>query len=795
MARQDLHTATVCKDECCENETQSEPIDSEIHKEYTVTGMDCGDCARTIQKGVSQISGIQEAQVNFSTGKLHVAADNVQALQSIPKTVTQLGYQVATDEPPMDLFKIEGMDCGNCALTIQKHLAQLPEVQDVAVNFASGTMEIQHTNSVATIEQELKKIGYGGHLDTSAATTPEKKKTMNPATRNLILSAIALAIGVIFSLAHLSFWSNFFFAITMIISGAHPARSAFYALKSKSLDMNVLMISATVGAAAIQQWREGALVVFLFAIGNLLQIKAVEKTRNSIQGLLDLTPATAFVKKGTTFVEKPVSELDLEDILLVKPGARVPLDGVVTKGDSSIDQAPITGESIPVNKTVDDPVFAGTINQDGALEIRITKRTEDSTIARIVDMVAEAQEKKAPSEAFIDRFAKIYTPVVFVLALLVMIVPPLFLQADFSTWFYRGLELLVIACPCALIISTPVSIVSAIGNGAKNGVLIKGGNALEKLNELNAIAFDKTGTITKGTPQVASVQGFKTSETKVLQILATLETHTSHPIGKAIVAAANAQQLQILESSDFQNIPGKGLTAKIKDTIYFAGTSNLFANSIITPAQQAMLQEKQSSGESIVLLGTANKIIGLISVADQIRETSKTAITKLHEIGVQETIMLTGDNNGAAQKIAKEAGITGIRANLLPDEKVKAIETLQETGSKVGMVGDGINDAPALALADVGIAMGGAGTDTAIETADVVLMADNLEKLPFTVALSNRAMRIIKQNVTFALVIKFIALLLIFPGWLTLWLAVLSDSGAAVLVTLNALRLLHQKKN
>lgn len=786
----------TCPDDCCTQadppETTSTPTDTDaIQKTYQVAGMDCGQCALTVEKGVQQMAGIQSAKVNFSTGKLMVVADDAQALTGIPKTVTQLGYAVVpTTSTKSETFKIEGMDCGDCAKTIEKHLSQLAEVQAVSVNFASGTMQIQHTNPVSVIQAELQKLGYSGTPETTADNTTTKP---NFANFSLGLSAVTIGLGYGLSFVNVNL-ANILFAIAMISSGLKPARSAFYALKSKSLDMNVLMVAATIGAGAIGQWREGALVVFLFAIGNLLQVKAVAKTRTSIKSLMDLTPPSALVQVGSDFVTKPVSAVVIGDHLLVKAGERVPLDGVVVEGTSSIDQAPITGESVPVVKNTNDPVFAGTINQEGSLLIRITHLSQDSAIARIITMVEAAQEKKAPSEAFIDRFAKVYTPIVFILALLVMIVPPLLFQANFNAWFYRGLELLVIACPCALIISTPVSIVSAIGNGAKNGVLIKGGKVLETAGTLSAIAFDKTGTITKGTPEVAQVIGYHHTETEVLQLLASLETHTTHPIGQAILKAAQAQALTIPTATDFKNIPGKGLTATIAKTQYFAGTKALFPEVTLTTAEKTAMTTLQNSGHTLVLLGTTTKIIGLVAVADSIRTTSKTALQALRQTGIQQTVMLTGDNQGAAEKIAAQAGVTAVRANLLPAEKVQAIEQLQQTGAKVAMVGDGINDAPALALADVGIAMGGAGTDTAIETADIVLMADNLEKLPFTIRLSQRTMRIIKQNVTFAIIIKLLALILIFPGWLTLWLAVLSDSGAAVLVTLNALRLMHQKK-
>ncbi|MFD2728058.1 heavy metal translocating P-type ATPase [Enterococcus camelliae] len=776
---------------CCDDELKENNQGNRVNKSYQIEGMDCGNCALTLEKAINQLHGIQMVTVNFSTGTMKILADDQVNLQEIPATVAKLGYKIA-NQPKLDIIKIKGMDCGGCAQTIEKHFSTLPQVGKVSVSFATGTMQIEHALAIKDIKHELKKIGYSGSIE----ETHDSKTSFFIVDGNqvVIISGLLLILGYFTSIISASFFSNLFFALSMIISGSRPAKSAYYTLKSISLDMNVLMISAAIGAGVIGEWSEGALVVFLFAIGSLLQNKAVEKTRNSIKSLLDLTPEVTQVKQGDRFIEKQVTDIQLDDVIFVKAGERIPLDGVVLKGNSSVDQAPITGESIPITKVVTDAVFAGTINQEGSLEIKVTHLSGESTIARIIQMVEEAQEKKAPSEAFVDQFAKIYTPIVFIMALAVMIVPPLFSQSSFSEWFYKGLELLVVACPCALIISTPVTIVSAIGTAAKNGILIKGGNYLEKAGSLTAIAFDKTGTITEGRPKVSKVQGYGETETEVLRLLAALEVHTTHPIGQAIVTYATEKQVPILAATAFQNISGKGVTGDISEVTYFAGNVALFEKDILTPEQMQQVKQFQSSGHTIVLLGTATRVLGLVAVADSIRQSSKQAIENLQELGIRQTIMLTGDNQGAAQEIAQKTGVTTVYANLLPEEKVQRIEQLKNDGEVVAMVGDGINDAPALALSDVGIAMGGVGTDTAIETADIVLMADNLTQLPFTVELSKKAQKIIKQNITFSLLVKLIALLFIFPGWLTLWIAVLSDSGSAILVTLNALRVIKKEE-
>jgi Zn2+/Cd2+-exporting ATPase len=554
------------------------------------------------------------------------------------------------------------------------------------------------------------------------------------------------------------------------------------------------MSAAALGAAFIGEWLEGATVVWLFALGTTLQNMSLEKTRDSIRNLMNLAPSEAWIKVGSQLMKKPVEEVSVGDILVVKPGDRIPLDGEIVTGESSVNQAPITGESIPVDKQAGDTVYAGTINENGSLEVKVTKLVEDTTISKIIHLVEEAQEQKAPTQAFIDKFAGIYTPIVFVLALVVMVIPPLLNFGTWGEWFYKGLELLVVACPCALVISTPVAIVSAIGNAAKNGVLIKGGTFLEKAGAINAIAFDKTGTLTEGKPNVSQINALRTSEDELLSIALTLEEYSTHPIAQTIVRYANDKGIQAKQGELFKSIVGKGVQATIGGEVYYAGNPRLFDEMEIPLGEaKASVEDLHSKGKTVVIIGTRKEIIGVISVADTIRTTTVNALNGLKKAGVNQVVMLTGDNEGTAKMISKETSVNRYFAELLPEDKVEAIKQLQREGHNVAMVGDGINDAPALATADLGIAMGGAGTDTAMETADIVLMADNLEKLPHTINLSRKALSIIKQNIWFSLIVKFVALALIFPGWLTLWLAVLSDTGAAIIVILNALRLVKVK--
>lgn len=693
------------------------------------------------------------------------------------------------------VYRINGMDCSSCAKSLEKHMKSIAAVQEVSVNFSTGKMQIvQEGLSDEAIVSEVAKAGY-------AASPLTKGKTQKAVQKDGVGTTLAVTSGILLALGFLgsftsapAFILTVCYALSMIVGGYWPARSAFYAIKSGSLDMNVLMSVAAIGAALIGEWLEGATVVWLFAIGNWLQTNSIEKTRDSIRTLMDLAPAEAWVKQGVSLARVPVEDVRVGDLIVVKPGEKVPLDGEVLSGASSVNQAPITGESIPVDKQAGDFVFAGSVNESGSLEVKVTRLVEDTAIAKIIHLVEEAQEKKAPTQAFVDKFAAYYTPIVLVLALLVIVFPPLFGWGTWGEWFYRGLELLVVACPCALVISTPVAIVSAIGNAARNGVLIKGGTFLEQAGAITAIAFDKTGTLTVGKPQVSRIVAPLGKEDEVLAIARTIEEHSRHPIAQAILTYANEKKIASLTGQDFRVLVGKGAEATVDGQTYYAGKPALFTEQGVSLAAWAdQIESLQKEGHTIVLIGTAQSVLGMIAVADAIRDISVSAIGKLKAAGIDEIVMLTGDNEGTAAKVAKQTGVSRYFAELLPEDKVAAIRKLQQEGKTVAMVGDGINDAPALATADLGIAMGGAGTDTAMETADIVLMADNLEKLPHTVNISRKALQIIQQNIWFSIIVKLAALILIFPGWLTLWLAVLSDTGAALIVILNSMRLLRMK--
>lgn len=589
------------------------------------------------------------------------------------------------------------------------------------------------------------------------------------------------------------------FALATLAGGLLVFPAAFKALKKARLDMNVLMTVAVTGAWLVGEGAEGAAVVFLFALSEMLESWSVGRARRAIASLLKLTPQTTLVRgaDGVT-KEMPVAEVVVGAEISVRSGSSVPLDGEVIAGESAVNQAPITGESVPVEKKPGDPVFAGTINGEGSLTVRVTKAASDSTLARIIKLVEEAEEQKAPTQRFVDKFAAIYTPAIFLVALLVALLPPLFMGGAWSEWTYRALVLLVIACPCALVIATPVSIVSGLTALARRGVLIKGGAYLEAVGKLRALAVDKTGTITQGRPQITSVIPIgDIAEEDVLRRAAAIDVHSEHPLAKAVVAAAQAKGITWIESSQYKSVTGRGATAIIDGHPHFIGNHKMAHElGLCSPEIEARLTEIEIKGQSLAILGHAphegcnGKVLGILSIGDTIRPEAANALTLLHNAGIEKVVMLSGDNQRTVDAIARLAGIDEAYGDLMPEQKIEHIRRLMTEHHYVGMIGDGVNDAPALALASVGIAMGAIGSDTAIETADMALMKDDLTRVAEAIALGRRTLRIIQFNVTFALVVKAIFLILAFTGHTSLWLAILADTGATLLVIMNALRLL-----
>jgi Cd2+/Zn2+-exporting ATPase len=553
------------------------------------------------------------------------------------------------------------------------------------------------------------------------------------------------------------------------------------------------MLVAVIGAMFIGEWSEGATVTFLFAFAQILEARSMDRARNAIRALMDLTPPEAVVRRGGQEARVGVDDVRIADILLVRPGEKIPLDGVVVAGTSPVNQAPITGESLPVEKSAGDDVFAGTINGYGALDIRVTHLRQDTTLARIIALVELAQAQRAPTQAFVERFARYYTPAVIALAIGIAVVPPFVLGQPLDTWFYRALVLLVISCPCALVISTPVSVVSAIATAARRGVLIKGGVHLERVGAVRCVAFDKTGTLTKGVPHVVEVIPLnETAIDEILEIAAGLEARSEHPVGRAILARAIESDIAVPAAVEFQSIPGRGAEAVVAGHPALVGNHRLIEErGLCDAAIHSKLDALAASGRTAVLVAREGRPLGIIALADRTRESGRDAIELLRRQGVERVVMLTGDNQASADSLAREVGIDETHAELLPHDKVAVVHTLKQTYGTVAMVGDGVNDAPALAAADVGIAMGVAGTDAALETADIALMADELLKIPFVIRLGRATLRNIQMNVTLSLGLKGIFLALAVMGSATLWMAVVADMGASLLVIANGMRLLR----
>ena len=695
-------------------------------------------------------------------------------------------------------FQVKGITCLDCAQKFEKAIGELPGVTNVSLNTMTGKLMI-------TGQVDLERIRRLG-LEENYTIYPKEgqddqasyhqSEQVDWEFRRTILSGLFLLLG--YGLEKLGGTMGFFlilYFIAAVLGGWGNFRKAARALPRANFNMSVLMSIAVVGAMIIGEYEEGASVAFLFAVSEMLESWTMDKARRSIRELMDIAPKVATIRRNGLETDLPVEEIRVGDVMMIRPSEKIAMDGTIVKGESSINQAAITGESMPVEKGPGAGVFAGTLNINGALEVEVTKLVQDTTIAKIIHMVEEAQSRRAPAQAFVERFAAVYTPVVLVLAVGIALIPPLFSGLEWAPWIYRGLALLVVACPCALVVSTPVAIVSAISVAAQNGVLIKGGIHLEEAGSLSAIAFDKTGTLTKGAPAITDIIPLNgISEAILLKIAASLEARSEHPLAAAIVKAAKERKMDFFAADDFSSFAGRGAQATVNGETVYIGNPRLFSElAVSTESIAVQVDRLQDEGKTVMLVGTGEKFFGMIAVADEVRADSAKTIADLKQAGIRHVIMLTGDNAATAKSIAAKVGSDEFRAELLPQDKVAAIEELLKNHGKVAMVGDGINDAPAMAMATVGIAMGGAGTDTALETADIVLMADDLSKLSFTMHVSRAAMSIIRQNITFSLAIKLIAVLAVFPGWLTLWLAIMADMGASILVTLNSLRLLQVK--
>ncbi|MEQ9337077.1 MAG: cation-translocating P-type ATPase [Miltoncostaeaceae bacterium] len=697
------------------------------------------------------------------------------------------------DTSPGQRFRVDGMDCGSCATTVERAVAALDGVRAARVSFGTATLLVDGDVAPERVERAVRGAGYTAQPAGGPSRGPARafwrrdRRTLSTTLAIAVLVAatatwIAGAPGATTTALHL---------LSMAVGGWPVALAAATALRRRALDMNVLMALAAIGAVAIGEYAEGAWVLVLFAVGTTLESFALDRSRRSVEALMELAPDEAQVLVDGQERTVLVDQIGTGALLVVRPGERVPLDGVVTEGASSLDESALTGESVPVEKEAGDEVFAGTLNAFGALTLRVTAAAGDTTLARVARLVAEAQGSRAPAERFIDRFARIYTPLVVVVALLVAVVPAL-LGADPGTWLYRALALLIVACPCALVISVPVAVVSAVGGAARGGVLIKGGGALEALARVRTLAIDKSGTLTDGVPRIASVEALDGGDPDTtLALMAAVEQRSEHPLGRAIARAAAGRGLLVPEAEAFTALPGRGAVATVGGRELWAGGPRLIEERAGgLPAAVAAAEER---GETTVALGEGDRVLGVIGLADQPRAEAAAAVRALRErAGIERLVMLTGDAERVARSVAGRTGVDDWRARLLPEDKLAAIRALQ-AGGPVAMVGDGVNDAPALAGADVGIAMGAAGSDVALESAYVALMGDELGRLPEALAHSRRTLRVIRQNVVASLLVKGVFVVLAPLGLTTLVLAVVADMGMSLLVTLNALRLLRMR--
>ncbi len=794
------------------------PASADVVLTLPVTGLDCAVCAESLAAGLRATPGIREAAVNFGAGNARVALDPARLdRDGVVTRIQALGYTVPLPAPSTTLrFQVSGMDCADCAVSVERVVAALPGVDAARVNFGAGTLTVVpgvgDSLPAEEIASTVARAGYHATpIDGRQTTAPEAVPGWRDRRLQWVLLAAALwALATAMSLAGIGeALIEPLFAGAIVAGGWPFARAAWQSVQTRRLDMNVLMTVSAFGAALLGEWGEGAALVVLFALGGTLQARTLERTRGAIRGLMALAPASAArVEADGRETRVSVDALLVGDLVRVRPGERIPADGVVVEGISAVDQSPITGESIPADKAPGDDCFAGTVNGAGALLLRVSREAGDSTLSRVIHLVEEAQGSKAPAQQMVDRFAGFYTPAVIAGAALLALAGTL-LTGDSHTWVYRALALLVIACPCALVISTPVSIVSAIGAATKRGILVKGGAALEAAGAAKVVAIDKTGTLTIGRPEVVSIAPLPDGapdERSLLAAAAAVESLSEHPLARAIALRAKQDGIAVPVAEGFQALPGKGASALVDGQSILVGSGRLarelnLAGSAEQPSPLAReLARFAAEGATPLFVARqdgpdgALSPLGVIAVADRLRPHAAEAVARMREAGIQHIAVLTGDTRATGEAIARAVGADSVLAELLPEEKAAAVQALRERYGPVVMVGDGVNDAPALATADVGIAMGAAGTDVALETADIALMGDDLNGVAEALLLSRRTTGVIKQNVAFSMLTKLLALVLAAFGFVTLWLAVATDMGASLAVTLNGMRLALAKR-
>jgi Cd2+/Zn2+-exporting ATPase len=689
------------------------------------------------------------------------------------------------------VFRVEGMDCNEEVVILERRLRPLAGMEALSADLVGQRLHVSYDAAKLTTAAIVDAVGQTGmrvwlEHEGPGASGPDVRVRfwLTVASGTAILSALAVnTLSPPLSVA--------FFVAATIAGGIFPTRRALVALRTRTVDINVLMVIAVAGAMVLREWFEGASVVFLFALAQWLEARTLERARQAIRALVELSPREAIVKRGGVEHRAPVETIGVGAEIVVRPGDKVPLDGRVIAGHGDVNEAPITGESLPVDKGPGDEVYAGTINGRGSLDLEVIRVGRDTRLARIIHLVEAAQARRAPVQSFVDRFARVYTPAVIALAAFVAVVPPL-VWGDPATWFYRSLVLLVIACPCALVISTPVSIVAALSAAARNGVLIKGGAHLERLTDIRVVAFDKTGTLTRGEPRVGEVIPIDAeSVAEVLRYAAAVEARSEHALARAITHRARELRLDIPAAEGFTSTPGRGAEARVEGRRVIVGNDLMLSSSGIEVSARP-IESLRRAGNTVVCVAVDGRIHGLIGIADPLRETARETIEMLRSHGVRRVAMLTGDHALTARAVASSLVLDEDHHGLLPDEKHERILAMRTDGA-VLMVGDGVNDAPAMAAADVGVAMGAAASDAALETADVALMSGELLKLPYTLRLARATVRNIKTNLVVSLALKAVFLVTAMTGAATLWMAVLADTGASVIVVANALRLLRAR--
>lgn len=712
-------------------------------------------------------------------------------------------------------LRVQGLDCADEAAELRQTVGSLAGVRELSFDYLRGLMIIDHDESVASTARLMEAVVATGMR--AEVWRDDSLKMVTTADGRWRRSVLTLASGVCIAVAFAYDWwtlgwrgtfgfaeseqdniARVLYVVAALLASLIVLPKAWAAVRRGRLEINVLMVIAVAGAIAIGEFSEAATVSFLFAVSLALEAWSVGRARREVESLMLLTPETACVLRpdGTETIV-PAGEVSVGATLVVRPGEKFPLDGRVSKGETTVNQAPITGESVPVAKRPGDDVFAGTINEDGAIEIVNTKPADDSTLARITRLVSDAQSKRSQAEQWVETFARYYTPSVMALAVAVMLLPPLLAGGSWTGWFYQGLVLLVIACPCALVISTPVSMVAALASAANHGVLVKGASFLELAAHLKAIALDKTGTLTEGRPEVNEVVPLSGhTDRELLEIAAAIEARSQHPLATAIVRHAESLGLKPKPADDFQAISGKGATASLQGQRYWIGSHRAFEeHGQETPELHDRLEQLAARGHSVVVIANDEHVCGLIALGDTVRANAKDSIAALHRAGISRVVMLTGDSPSAAATVAAAIGVDDVRAELLPEDKVAAIEQLISDHGQVGMIGDGVNDAPAMARATLGIAMGAVGTDTALETADIALMSDDLSRVAWLIRHSQRTLRIVRQNITASLSVKAVFVILTIFGQANLWSAIAADMGVTLVVVFNSLSLLHTPSN